>query len=113
MVAVDTTRARMGAPSFRASPSSISSTPEEASFMPEELPAVTLPPSRKAGFSFASFSRVVSRLGYSSVAITPSPWRAGTVTGTISSRNFPASMAAAARRWDWRAYWSMSSRLTP
>jgi hypothetical protein len=51
------------------------------------LPAVTLPPSRKAGLSLASFSSVVSRRRPSSASTTVSDFLVFAVTGTISSRN--------------------------
>jgi hypothetical protein len=68
------------------------------SVIPGALPAVTEPPSGwKAGLSFASASREVSDRGPSSVLTTVSPFRPGTVTGTISSSKRPASWAAIAR----------------
>ena len=64
------------------------------SFSPEELPAVTVPSLRKAGLSFERASRDVSRLGRSSVfTMIGLPFLCGIVTGTISSANFPESMA--------------------
>ena len=68
VVATDTILARIGAPTSLAFSSLIRITPEDASFMPDALPAVTLPSSLKVGFSFASFSRLASLLGYSSVS---------------------------------------------
>ena len=68
VVATDTILARIGAPTSLAFSSLIRITPEDASFMPDALPAVTLPSSWKGGFSFASFSRLASLLGYSSVS---------------------------------------------
>ncbi len=68
VVAVLMTRAIIGTPSALALSSAIRITPEAASFMPDALPAVTLPPSLKDGFRRDNFSIVVSGLGYSSVA---------------------------------------------
>ena len=53
------------------------------SLIPDELPAVTVPPARNAGFSAASFSSVVSGRGCSSRTTSP--------TGTSSSSKRPAS----------------------
>lgn len=72
--------------------------------MPEALPAVTRPSALKVGFSLASFSRVVSRRTCSSVVMTVFSLLPWTVMGMISSSNLPASMAAAARCWERRAY---------
>src|SRR5205809_3175122 len=74
----------------------------------DALPAVTCPPSRKTGGSFASFSRDVSIRIPSSTSTRPAP---GTSTGTICSRNRPSWVADAARRWLSRANRSISSRL--
>jgi len=60
--------------------------------MPLELPAVTVPSWRKAGFKAASFSALVSGLGCSSRS-TPS-------TKTISSSKRPAAAEAAHRCWE-------------
>ena len=63
--------------------------------MPEALPAVTVPPSRrKAGRSLCNVSIVVSGFGYSSVSTTVSPLRPLIVTTVISSLNLPAAIAA-------------------
>ena len=81
--------------------------------IPEALPAVTVPPSRKAGRSRASASAVESARGCSSrVTTTGSPFRCGTGIGTIWESNRPASMAAIARRCDSSAKASCRSRLT-
>ena len=74
------------------------------SFTPLEFPAVTVPPSRNAGRSDASFSSVVSGRGCSSRSTSP--------TGTSSSAKRPASCAAAQRRWLSSANASWSSRET-
>ena len=74
------------------------------SFSPLEFPAVTLPPSRKAGFRAASLSASESGLGCSSVVTSP--------TGTSSSAKRPASCASAQRRWERSANASWSSRDT-
>ena len=65
-----------------------------------ELPAVTLPPSRKAGRSAASASRDVSARGVSSVSTRTPTCGFATSTGTISFANRPSSRAAIARRCD-------------
>ena len=75
------------------------------SLIPLEFPAVTVPPSRKAGLSAAIFSAFVSGRGCSS-RVTPS-------IATSSSSKRPASSAAAQRRCDRSANSSCSSRLTP
>ena len=63
------------------------------SFLLEEFPAVHTPPN--TGFSFESFSNVVSGLGPSSLAtIIGPPLRWGTEIRMISSANFPALIAA-------------------
>jgi hypothetical protein len=80
----------------------------------DELPAVTVPPSRKTGRSFASFSIVVSARGPSSEwTVTGGPLGWGASTVTISSSNFPPSRAAIARWCDSSANASWSSRDTP
>src|SRR5690606_26348049 len=86
----------------------------------DELPAVTVPPCLKAGLSCARASMEVSRRIPSSwvkvtVSLTarrPSKRTRSTVTGTISSWNLPASVAAAARRWLAGARASCRSRVT-
>src|SRR5207248_1551022 len=77
-------------PSSRAFSSEAITSAAAPSLIPEELPAVTVPPSRKAGLSAASFSAVVSGRGCSSRVTSP--------TGTSSSAKRPASSAAAQRR---------------
>jgi len=67
----------------------------------DALPAVTTPSLLNTGLRLASASGVVSR-GHSSVSTTlGSPLRCGITTGTISSLNLPALMAAVARSWLW------------
>ena len=77
----------------RCARSSVASTTQAApSLICEELPAVTVPPSRNTGRSLASFSSVVSGRGPSSACtVTGSPFGCGTGTGTISSSKRPAS----------------------
>jgi hypothetical protein len=60
------------------------------SLIPLELPAVSVPPSRKAGFRAASFSGVVSGRGCSSAVTSP--------TETNSSRKRPLAAASEWRR---------------
>ena len=86
----------------------------------DELPAVTVPPARNTGRSLASAAVEVSRRGPSSTAkavsvtpgapppLAPSTMRTG--TGTVSSANRPASIAAIARSWLRSAKASCSSR---
>ena len=75
------TRARGFSPSSAALSADITSTAAAPSLSGHELPAVTLPPSLKAGSSWDSFSSVELARGPSSLAIVvPS----GSVTGTIS-----------------------------
>ena len=70
--------------------------------MPDELPAVIVPPGRSATGRAASFSGVVSRRGCSSTAkVAVSPRPTGTSTGTISSAKRPSSVAATARMFEW------------
>ena len=84
------------------------------SLIPDELPAVTVPPDRNAGRSRASPSGVTSGRGCSSrETISGSPLRWGTSTGTISASNRPSDMAWAARRWLSAAKASCSSRVIP
>ena len=69
------------------------------SFRPDELPAVTDPPSRNAAASFDSVSIVVSPRGCSSLSTTISVLPFLTVTLTISRSKKPRSCAALQRRW--------------
>src|SRR5437870_7272328 len=73
----------------------------------DAFPAVTCPPSRKTGGSFASLSSDVSIRPPPPTRARPAP---GTSTGTICSLNRPSWVADAARRWLSRAKRSMSSR---
>jgi hypothetical protein len=77
-----------------------------------EFPAVTCPSGRNAGFSPASFSIEVSRRTPSSARTQPASGP-GTSTGTSCRSKWPASWAAAARRWDRRAKASCSSLVRP
>ena len=80
------------APSARAFSSDAITSAAAPSLIPLAFPAVTVPPSRKAGFSAASFSAVTSGRGCSSTVTSP--------TGTSSSAKRPASCAAAQRCCD-------------
>ena len=76
---------------------------------------MTVPPSRKAGLSLASFSIEVSSRGPSSTDIVVGSSRrlfGGTSIGTICSSKRPSSRAATARWWLWSAKRSCSSRET-
>ena len=75
-----------------------------------ELPAVTTPSGRNAGWSEASFSADVSRRGASSTANSTAAPAAPTSTGTISFSNLPSSIAAIARRCDSSENASSASR---
>jgi len=66
------------------------------SLIVDALAAVTVPSFLKTGFNPGILSKKTF-LYSSSWLITTSPFRVETVTGTISSLNFPASQAAAAR----------------
>ena len=81
----------------------------------DALPAVTVPPSRNAGCSAASFSSVVSARGPSSAStVTVSPrLPLGASTGTSCSANRPSAWAATARWWLRSAKASWSARETP
>jgi acetyl-CoA acetyltransferase family protein len=93
------------APSSRAQSSLAITSAAAPSLMPDELPAVTVPSARNAGFSAASFSALVSGRGCSSRTASP--------TGTSSSANRPAASASAQRCCDCSAKASCSSRETP
>src|SRR5579859_4193092 len=63
-----TMRARGFHPAAAALPAEVSTSAAAPSLMQEEFPAVTDPPLRKTGLSFASFSTVLSPRGCSSVS---------------------------------------------
>jgi hypothetical protein len=73
----------------------ISSRQAAPSLSGEELPPVTVPPERKAGFLAARSSAVRPALIPSSLVTGPD----GASMGTISASNRPASAAAAPRWW--------------
>ncbi len=85
----------------------------------DELPAVTVPLTWNAGFSAASASIEVSARGPSSIlkmisvrlGLEPFGVVKLTGTGTISSSNLPASMAARAFLWLSTENWSDISRV--
>ena len=80
------------------------------SLTPGALPAVTVPPSLKAGLSLPRVSIDVSSRGASSVSNgTGSPFFWGIGTGRISSLNNPPLLARIARWWLWYAYSSSAS----
>src|SRR5438445_439610 len=108
----ETMRAIGGSPSSFTFKSLIIRRAAAPSLTPLEFPAVTVPPSRNAGGSFARASRDVSGRGCSSrVTRATPPFFWGTGTGTISSENLPLSIAAIALRWLSRAKRSCSSRV--
>ena len=74
---------------------------------------MTVPGSRNTGLSLASASSVVPGRGCSSRStVTVRRLASKVSTGTTSSAKRPASHASPARRWDWSANASCSSRLT-
>jgi hypothetical protein len=81
------------------------------SVTPLELPAVTRPSFRNAGLSRASFSRVASARGNSSVSNVRVPRPSGTSIGTIWRARNPDAMAARARAWLIAPHSSMASRV--
>lgn len=81
------------------------------SVTPLELPAVTRPFLRKAGFRFASFSAVTLNRGNSSCENSLDPLPSGTSIGAICRLRKPLSVAALARCWLIRPQASMSARL--
>ncbi len=88
---------------------SITSKAAAPSLMPEELPAVTVPPSLKAGFNFARSSKVTSSRGCSSVSkLISSLFFIFIDTGIISFLKYPFLMASQAFCWLLAAYWSCS-----
>ena len=93
---VATTLAMGLTPSSFAFWSDISTTAAAPSLSGQELPAVTLPFSRKAGCSCASTSIVVPGRGLSSL-LKSSPFGSG--TGTISRSKKPLSRAFTAASW--------------
>mmetsp|Transcript_49785 Transcript_49785/g.82608 ORF Transcript_49785/g.82608 Transcript_49785/m.82608 type:complete len:200 (-) Transcript_49785:355-954(-) len=110
--AYETSSARGVSPS-RSTASPLARTSEAApSHIPDAEAGVTTPPFLKVVGSAASFSRVVAR-ACSSVAKSCGPFFDLSVMGAISSENFPASLAAAQRCCEVRAYTSDSSRLMP
>ena len=102
-------------PSRSAKAALVIATAADASFTPEELPAVMLNPSISGcmGLRAASLSMSVPRRGCSSTEnVNFSPALLAS-TAKISSVNAPLSMPATARSWDRRAQASISSRVMP
>jgi hypothetical protein len=89
----------------------IASTGTMFGITPLELPAVTRPLLRKAGFRFASFSAVTLNRGNSSCENSLDPLPSGTSIGAICRLRKPLSVAALARCWLIRPQASMSARL--
>ena len=84
------------------------------SLIPEALPAVTIPPSLpEQHFNFERLSAVVPGRGPSSLSNTTVPFLVLTSTGTISSSNAPALIAASHFCWLFAANSSNSSRVSP
>src|ERR1035437_5849756 len=104
-----TMRASGVMPSSLARVSLMTTTAAAPSLSGQAFPAVTVPSSRNTGARLASFSRVVSRRGPSSLVISPAP--SGSGTGMISRSKKPLSWAATARCWLRSAKRSCSSRL--
>ena len=92
-----TIRASGVRPSSAARRSLITTTAAAPSFSGQQLPAVTVPSGRNAGFSVDTFSSVVPGRGPSS-ALTTVP--SGSVTGVISRCQNPLASAFSARFWD-------------
>ena len=116
-----TNRASGVSPSCAARSAATTMAAAAPSLICDELPAVTVPPARKAGRSPASAAADVSRRGPSStsrvVSVTcgaplppPAPSTLRTGTGTVSSAKRPASIAATARSWLRSAKASCSAR---
>ena len=106
-------------PSAVARSSLMMSTAAAPSEICDDVPAVTVPVSEKAGFNPASFSSEVSRRTPSSASSRPctsaAPGTSGCTrasSGTISLAKRPSSVARAARWCERRANSSISSRLT-
>ena len=105
-----TNRARGRSPSAAAFSSLMMRIAAEPSVICDELPAVTRPSGRNAGFSLARVSIDESgRMPSSFVISSPSAPR----TGWISRSNRPSAVARAARWWLSAAKASMSSRERP
>ena len=109
----ETKRARGSRPSRDAADSLVTRTAAAPSTIWLELPAVTTPSGRNAGWSDASRSAEVSRRGASSTPTRTAAPAAPTSTGTISFSNRPSSIAATARRCDSSEYASSCSRPSP
>jgi hypothetical protein len=104
-------RARGVHPCARATSASHTRRAAAPSLSVELLPAVTVPPLRKAGASAASASSVVSARGPSSRStVVVFPFPAATSTGTISRLNAPRVWAATARWCERSANASWSAR---
>ncbi len=104
-------RARTGAPSSSAFCADISTTAAPASFMPDALPAVTVPSGLNTGFSLPRPSTDASGRTCSSRVNSLVPFLDFSSTGTISSSNRPSSCARAARMCDSTENSSCCSRL--
>jgi hypothetical protein len=112
--ALVTTRASGVRLYLRTASSDAISRAEAPSLIPDELPAVTLPPLRNAGFNFASASVVVVGRMNSSVSTTfGSPRFCGTSTGVISRSKRRLACADAAFCCERQAKTSCSCRVTP
>ena len=98
-------------PSSLAFSSLMTITAAAASFIPDELPAVTTPSFLKAGLSFARDSFVVPGRLLSSVSNMVSPFLPWIVTGTISSLKRPEVIAFSALSWLHAENSSSSSRV--
>ncbi len=112
-------RARGRRPSDDARSSLMISTAAAPSEICDDVPAVTVPVSEKAGFNPANFSSEVSRRmpssDSSSPLTAPAPGTSGWTrasSGTISLAKRPSSVARAARRCDSRANSSICWRET-
>ena len=109
-VPYDTISAIQASPSSLALAFDIITTAAAPSESWDAEPAVIVPVGENAGLSFARVSTVESGRMPSS-ASTTTPFRV--VSGTISSRSRPLSVAACARRWDSAANASCCPRVMP
>ena len=92
-----TSRSRGVSPNAAARRALVRTSAAAPSLMPLALPGVTCPSSLKAGRSVPSPSKVMSRRGCSSVAITSRLRPLTTSSGTICSAKRPSSIARSAR----------------
>jgi hypothetical protein len=110
VVPVETTRASGVRPRSLALRSLMTTRAAAPSLREQQLPAVTVPCSRKTGLSPARASMVTPGRGPSS-AVTTVP--SGQVTGEMSAAKKPLAMAASARFCEVTAHSSWRARVIP